>query len=272
MSMVEIDNLLHIDLTVRERNIKFDLTYDPGFIADVCTKTFLNYNGACEPEVVHVMRRVIRPGDFVIDGGANVGFFTLLMSRLVGDQGHVEAFEPATVNFKKLRQNIEINRVENVTAVNRALWSEEADLTLYIAHDTGLCSLMPFDHSITTFPIKCLTLDKWCGNYDQRPRLIKLDIEGAEEHALIGAAHMLEAGIDFVITEINERALLNFGCSQADLRRYMKRHHYDMFWLHEDGSEPTLVREDQVLEGAENMNCLFSTEEKVRRAWEEVLS
>src|SRR5579864_4256644 len=101
---------LHIDMTVRERNIKFDLTYDPGFIADVCTRQFLLHNGAGEPEVVHVMRRAIRPGDFVIDGGANIGFMTLIMSRLVGEQGHVEAFEPATVNFKKLRKNLELNK------------------------------------------------------------------------------------------------------------------------------------------------------------------
>jgi FkbM family methyltransferase len=266
------DENLHIDMTVKERNVKFDLTYDPGFIADVCTKRFLEHNGACEPDTVHVMRRVIKPGDFVIDGGANIGFFTMLMSRLVGEQGHVEAFEPATVNFKKLRNNLELNKVENVTAINRALWSDDADLTLYISQDTGLCSLMPFEFSITTLPVRVLTLDRWCAGYDQRPRLIKLDIEGSEERALIGAARMLQAGVDFIVTEINERALSNFGSSQADLRHYMKSKGYDMFWMHEDGLEPTLVTDDQVLEGAENMNALFSKPEIVRNAWETPLS
>jgi FkbM family methyltransferase len=266
------DDLLHIDMTVRERNIKFDLTYDPGFLADICTKRFLERNGACEPDTVHVMRRVIRPGDFVIDGGANIGFFTMLLSRLVGKQGHVEAFEPATVNFKKLCKNLELNKVENVTAINRALWSEEADLMIHIAPDTGLSSLMPFEAAITSLPVKTLTLDRWCSNYDQRPRLIKLDIEGAEEHALIGAAQMLETGVDFVVTEINERALFNFGSSQHDLRHYMKSKDYDMFWMHEDGSAPTLVTADQVLEGAENMNALFSKSKLVRDAWETPLS
>jgi FkbM family methyltransferase len=266
------DDLLHIDLTIKERNIKFDLTYDPAFIADMCTRAFMIKDGCCEPEVAHLMRRVIRPGDFCIDGGANIGFFTLLMSRLVGEQGHIECFEPAVVNFKKLRRNLELNKVENVTAINRALWSEETDLTLHIAQDTGTCSLMRHDYSITTLPVRGLSLDTWCQHYDQPPRLLKLDIEGAEEHALLGAALMLAKGIDFVVTEINARALHNFGSSQADLRAYMKRYGYSMFWMHEDGAEPTLVADDQVLEGSENMNALFSKLELVRRTWDEVLS
>lgn len=261
-----------VDMTVNGRQIDFDLYFDPNFMADVCTRQFLQHNGACEPELVHLMRRVIRPGDFVIDGGANIGFFTLVASRLVGEEGHVEAFEPATVNFKKLRKNLDLNRVENVTAVNRALWSDDTEQMLYLAQDTGLCSLMPFESAITSLPVRGLTLDGWCLNYEHSPRLIKLDLEGAEEHALIGARALLEEGVDFVVCELNMRALHNFGSSQANLRKYMKAKGYEMFWLHEDGSEPTLVDDGHVLEGAENLNALFSEPEIVRKAWEAELT
>lgn len=272
LGLIPTDELLHVDMTVKERNIKFDLTFDPQFVQDINAKWCMQTYGACEPEVMHVMRRVIRAGDFVIDGGASTGFMTLTMSRLVGEQGHVEAFEPATVNFNKLRRNLELNRVENVSVINRALWSDEANLTLHIAQDTGLCSLMPFVDSITTFPVKTLTLDRWCENYDQRPRLIKLDVEGAEEHALIGASQMLERGVDFIVTEINARALYNFGSSQHDLRHYMRAKGYLMFMLHEDGTEPLLVPDDQMLTGPENMNVLWSKPDIVRFAWEAPLS
>ena len=270
--MVEIDDLLHIDLTIRERNIKFDLVIDPGFIADVCTVQYMKRDGCCEPEVAHLMRRVIRPGDFVIDGGANIGFFTLFMSRLVGEQGHVEAFEPATVNFKKLRKNLERNKIENVTAINRALWSEETDLTLFISQDTGICSLTFCESTITHLPVRGLTLDKWCLNYDQRPRLLKLDVEGAEEQVLLGARQMLEKGIDFVVCECNAGALARFGSSQYDLRAYMERCGYQMFLLQDNGDEPELVPWGNSCEGPQNFNVLFSTPEKVRQAWEAPLS
>lgn len=263
-----IPDTLKVDLTIKERNIKFDLTYDPNFIADICTYSFMHKDGCCEPEVAHLMRRVVRPGDFVIDGGANIGFFTLLLSRLVGEQGHVEAFEPAVVNFNKLRRNLQLNRIENVTAINRALWNEQADLMLYIAADTGLSCVAPFEHVVTTLPVKAITLDRWCLNYDQRPRLLKLDIEGAEEQALLGATGMLAKGIDFIVCEINSIALSRFGSSQYDLRGLMQRKGYEMFTLHENGDEPTPVDPMASVEGPQNFNVLFSTQAKVREAWE----
>ncbi len=261
---------LHVDMTIRERNIVFDLTYDGNFMADVATRMWLARNGACEPEVVHLMRRVVRPGDFVIDGGANIGFMTMIMSRLVGDQGHVEAFEPSALNFKKIRANLELNKIENVTVVNRALWSEETQVVLYQGLDSGLSSLMPFSESLASIPCQGLTLDRWCGNYDRTPRFLKLDIEGAEEHALIGASDMLMNGIDFISCEINPPALARFGSTQMDLRDFMASKGYSTFALHEDGSRPTLVDRTTEIHGAAvNLNVLFSDVDNVHEAWNE---
>jgi FkbM family methyltransferase len=258
----------HVGMTVFGRLIKFDLTYDPAFVADVQTWQWLQHNGACETEVVHLMRRVVRPGDFVIDGGANIGFFTLVMSRLVGDQGHVEAFEPSTLNFKKLSANLELNKIENVTAVNRALWSEDAQVTLHQGLDSGSSSLMQFEGSLSTIPVGGLTLDKWCLAYDQALRLLKLDIEGAELHALIGAGGMLTRGIDFITCEMNLIALERFGTSQMDLRDYMAGKGYSTFLLSESGERPTLVdRAQAILPDKLNLNVLFSTVDKVHEAW-----
>lgn len=259
---------MHVDMIVAGRKIEFDLTFDPSFVQDVNTATCLRHYGCCEPEVMHLFRRVIRPGDFVIDGGTSVGFMTLTMSRLVGDQGHVESFEPSTLNFKKLRTNIELNQIENVTVVNRALWSEETSLTLYQGIDSGSSSLMPFSESLSHIPVGGLTLDKWCGSYDQAPRLLKLDIEGAELHALTGAGDMLMRGIDFVVCEMNLSALDRFGTSQMDLRDYMAGKGYSTFMLQENGDRPQLVdREQTIVPGRENMNVLFSSVERVHAAW-----
>jgi FkbM family methyltransferase len=267
------DDAIHVDMTVLGRNIRFDLTYDPNFVSDVHTLQFLQHNGACEPEVVHLMRRVIRPGDFVIDGGANIGFFTMVMSRRVGEQGHVEAFEPSTLNFNKLRANLALNKVENVTAVNRALWSEDAEVTLHQGLDTGISSLMPFAEALNHIPVGGITLDKWCLAYDQAPRFMKLDIEGAELQALQGADRMLSRGIDFISCELNPAAMISFGTSQMDLRDYMAGKGYSTFLMLEDGSRPQMMSRSQPVTIAGNYgNILFSTVEKVHAAWAEVLS
>jgi FkbM family methyltransferase len=261
---------MHVDMTINGKRVTFDMTWDPEFHSDANTAAFLRHNGACEPEVVHLMRRVLRQGDFAIDGGANIGFFTLLMARLVGERGHVEAFEPQWTNFNKLRANIALNRMENVNAVNRPLWSENSEVVLHVHPDTGLCSLMPVEGEISKIPCNGLTLDRWCSMYENPCRLLKLDIEGAEEHALVGAQDILIKGIDFITCECNDRTLREFGSSQLELRDYMASKGYSAFMLHDDGSRPSFIDRGHCLSGPENMHILFSTEMKVHGAWEDI--
>jgi FkbM family methyltransferase len=264
---------LHVDMTIANKRILFDLTFDPNFVADVNTRDFLNHNGACEPEVVHLMRRVLREGDLAIDGGANIGFMTMIMSRLVGEKGRVEAFEPSTINYKKLMANLTLNSAENVFVVNSPLWSENRVLvSLHQGVDSGSSSLMSFNGALNTLPCRSLTLDSWFEMYDQTPRFLKLDIEGAEWHALIGAQVLLERGIDFISCELNQEALDRFGTTQMDLRDFMREQGYDTFLLHEDGSRPLFVGYDQEIIGLPaNGNILFSKEALVREVWEQVL-
>lgn len=259
---------IHVDMTVLNRRIEFDLTYDPGFVQDATMAACLRLYGCCEPEVVHLMRRVIRPGDFVIDGGASIGFMTLVMSRLVGEHGHVEAFEPSTLNFNKLRANFRLNKIENAAIVNRALWSEDTQVELHQALDSGSSSLAPFEGVLNRIPVGGLTLDKWCLSYDQAPRFLKLDIEGAELHALIGAGAMLTRGIDFISCELNLGALERFGTTQIDLRDYMAGKGYSVFSLKENGGRPEMIpRLQEILPDKANLNVLFSTVEHVYEAW-----
>ena len=265
-------NTMRVSMTVSGLDIEFDMTYDPAFVQDVNMAACLRLNGCCEPEVVHLMCRVLRNGDFVIDGGANIGLFTMIMSRLVGEQGHVEAFEPSTLNFKKLRANLDLNKIENVSVINRALWSEDADVTLHQGIDSGSSSLMPFDGVLNHVVCGGLTLDRWCGAYEQPCRFLKLDIEGAELHALMGANSMLTRGIDFISCEMNIATLARFGTTQVDLRDHMASKGYDTFLLMENGERPEVVlREQAILPDKPNFNVLFSTVEKVHKAWSESL-
>ena len=264
------EDMIHVRMIVFCRQIEFDLTYDPNFVQDVNTVACLRRYGCCEPEVVQLMRRVIRPGDFVIDGGTSIGFMTLVMSRLVGEQGHVEAFEPSTLNFNKLRDNLALNNIENVAIVNRALWSEDTQVDLHQALDSGSSSLMSFDGVLNRIPVGGLTLDKWCLAHYQAPRFLKLDIGGAELHALIGAGAMLTRGIDFISCGMNIEALSRFGTTQIDLRDYMAGKGYSTFLMTDNGERPVMVsREQAVLPDKPNLNILFSTVDKVHEAWNE---
>ena len=67
------------------------------------------------------LKKNIKPGDIVIDVGANIGYFTCLMSKLVGETGHVYSFEPELNNFKMLKMNVEENNCSNVTIEQKAI-------------------------------------------------------------------------------------------------------------------------------------------------------
>ena len=77
-----------------------------------------------EPEVENVLRAFLRPGDTFVDIGANIGIFSLLAARIVGPSGRVIAFEPVPITLEKLRANILLNDLQNITVVPAALCDE----------------------------------------------------------------------------------------------------------------------------------------------------
>src|SRR5688572_13621160 len=72
-----------------------------------------------------LFRELIRPGMVVVDVGANIGYFSLLASTLVGPTGRVYAFEPDPVNCALLRKNVRLNRVTNIEVIESALSDNE---------------------------------------------------------------------------------------------------------------------------------------------------
>ena len=262
--------MMQVSLTIGEAKVQYHLTYDADFVADKATAMFLSKDPAgCEPEVAHLMARVLKPGDTAVDGGANIGYFTVLMAVLVGPAGTVLAFEPGPNNLPKLRENILINRLAHVEVHPMALWHKEEPVTLFLAADSGVNSLGTHSEVLGSTPVPAKPLDAFLRDHD--PRLIKLDVEGAEEHVLTGAVAALDRGVPYIVCEINERALAVLGSTQQSLRDFMYGQGYSMFCLHADGGLPTLIPPETVLRiSNKNTNVLFSSVLDVQRAWPEV--
>ena len=149
-----------------------------------------------EQGIHDALERLLRPGDVFVDAGANVGFYTLLASRLVGPTGRVLAIEmmPATADI--LRQHVAINDCTNVELVEKALSDRTGDTIMakVPAGKHGQATVADFAHAYDSFEeheVQTTTLDEVCGGRD-RIALLKLDLEGAELHALAGARSTLE--------------------------------------------------------------------------------
>jgi len=233
------------------------MTYDADNVCDNDMLSELRSLGICEPEVVCAMERIVREGDTVMDGGANIGFFTIYLAQLVGPKGKVFAIEPGQNNIWKLEENVRINGLKNVEIVRKPLWNSHETVTLYMRHEGGRNSLWPDEGYRGNTQIEpCMIADfPDC-------RLIKLDIEGSEVAALDGGNDQCR----FVIAEMNEPALGYMGTDQGWLRSFG-----DTFLLQKDGSLPMYVPEKtKIVTDRHNVNILISTVDHVGEVWKEV--
>jgi len=144
--------------------------------------------GSYEWDKRQVFEATIQPGDVVFDVGANVGFYTLLAAKLVGNTGRVFAFEPAPRNLHYLRQHLALNRVRNA-----AIWSVAvADRSGTLSFDAGPNSHMGRISTSGEFTVQAVSLDELVTHEDlPPPNVIKMDIEGGEVQALVGARTVL---------------------------------------------------------------------------------
>jgi len=251
-----------VSFTLNGVTYKFRMIYHPDNPCDKGMVEQFQLYGCCEPELLHVMQRVIKPGMFVIDGGANVGFFSVLMAKMVGDKGKVLAIEPGDNNLWKLEQNISLNKLKNVEIVRKPLWRAHEKVKFYFAMDPGTNTLGNNGGACKEYDSVTLA------DYPQAD-FIKLDIEGAEEAALLGAADKLQC--QYIVAELNEQAMALLGASQERLREFMAEHHYETFLLHKSGALPTRVpSQTRIIPSMMNTNILFSSIYAVGEVWKEV--
>jgi FkbM family methyltransferase len=146
--------------------------------------------GTYERDLQQLFVRELKPGDVVYDVGANVGFFSLLASVLVGPAGRVVAFEPLPRNVELLRANLGLNAVANVDIVAAAV-AGKAGSTLFAIGGSPSMGSMDASRGIE---VRVVGLDELVANGEiPLPAAIKMDIEGAESRALSGARNILEA-------------------------------------------------------------------------------
>jgi FkbM family methyltransferase len=150
--------------------------------------------GRWEPGVTRLVETVVQSGMTVVDGGAHIGYFSLLAARRVGPDGRVYAFEPAPENFDLLARNIALNHYRNVVPVRKAVSDHEGVEIFFLHPDSVAHSLIAetFGRPRATIQVETTTLDSFfAAQRWPAVHLVKLDIEGAEPAALDGMTDLL---------------------------------------------------------------------------------
>jgi FkbM family methyltransferase len=144
--------------------------------------------GSYEFEKQQKFVKAVSPGAVVYDVGANVGFYTLLASKLVGSEGHVIAFEPVPRNLRYLRDHLTLNQCTNVTVIEVAVLEKESMVFI----DDSLGSSMNRVSDSGRLEVSSVSLDElFLSGRIPKADVIKMDIEGSEYRALCGARRLL---------------------------------------------------------------------------------
>jgi FkbM family methyltransferase len=133
---------------------------------------------------------VIAPGTVVYDIGANVGFYTLLAAELVSPAGRVIAFEPLPRNLRYLEQHVSQNNLSNVDIIPAAVAAQSGDAFFDDKHGASMGHLSVAGSLV----VKTVRLDELVASGRiPAPDTMKIDVEGAEEQVLAGAAGLLSS-------------------------------------------------------------------------------
>lgn len=178
------------------------------------------------------VRRLLRPGDRVLDVGANVGFFTLLAAAAVGHRGHVSALEPVPANADVLEHNVRLNGFRSVDVTRAAAGDHVGEIRLGLDHpdlrEGGVSGHYTEDGGRDALTVPVVTLDE---HLRDRPglRLAKIDVEGAEPRVLAGMGETLaDNPPTALLLEINPSALERQGFGIDDLVAPLLRAGYEL--------------------------------------------
>jgi FkbM family methyltransferase len=197
---------------------------------------------------------LISRGHTVVEVGANIGNYTRLFARLVGNKGHVHAFEPVRDNFSRLTSqlsdstNVSLNQmgVGNTEGEQEILIpSNDAQQSSFAAHTIGSWATTD---QIRRELVRVVSIDSYLRRNDvDRVNFMKIDVEGSELKVLEGAKECLSGYRPVIHLEINSDWLKDFMTSPGEIISFLMKHGYRFFYA----ISPSSIRGYKKLVGEE---------------------
>ncbi|PEC08072.1 FkbM family methyltransferase [Bacillus toyonensis] len=216
--------------------------------------------GNWEPESVHILEKLIKDGDCVVDVGANFGWYTTLFANYTGSKGKVHSFEPLKHMNNELISNVNLNEYQNVTINELGLGEANSLKKFYYPKTRGSMFSSLKKHSKNNdyieYTCRFITLDSYIkDNNINCIDLIKLDVEGAELLVLNGAKNLLSSKKAPILTlEVSQSLSSSFNYTPKYLEDFLKQYNYLLFTI----SKELKLKPVSSLEGLETLNifCL----------------
>ncbi len=185
---------------------------------------------------ITLLTKHIKPGDVILDIGANIGFYAKILSELTGSKGKVHCFEPDITNFLHLKKATE--GLSNVIVNNKAVGSKSETLKIYTSKNINVDhrTYKPdtFDKEID---IDAVSIDDYLGA-NLKVDLIKMDIQGFEMQAVKGMIKTFQNNSSLkLISEFWPYGLKKAGSSVSEYYHFLIDAGFRVFILHDNSLE-----------------------------------
>ena len=170
------------------------------------------------------IRSLVSAGDVAFDVGANIGIYSVLLSRLCGSTGRVWAHEPVPDTYWRLRETLALNRCENVTPVQSAVCDKTGVVRMNLFgpqfaewNTLGMPKMTSPEGKLVSpsqsLEVPSCTLDEFCDTERiEHINFLKVDVEGFELSVFRGAERLLqERRVDYICFEISQEPLKGAG-------------------------------------------------------------
>ena len=211
-----------------------------------------------EPYETKLILRQAQDGNVVVDVGANIGYYTVLLADKVGKNGKVYAFEPDKTNFEILTKNIKANNLKNVIAINAAVGRKNETKTLYksvenlgdhkLFNDQFLISNVetiqnpPVGKPTSSLKkggslktkseiVNIIKLDNFLK--DQRVDLMKIDTQGWEPEVINGAKTIIERDKPTLFMEYSPASYTQAKLDGNKMMKFLRNIYSKISWIDE---------------------------------------
>lgn len=166
----------------------------------------------------------------ILDIGANIGQTALWIADYLNTASiKIIAFEPVPVTYNKLCRNINLNSFTNITLENIALGKEDGELMMVMPspfNSGAFRALTEVNKNETKIKVKQTTLDNYLSSNNKNITFIKIDVEGFEYNALLGAEETIKKYLPILFIELSDSNLRSQGYSAKELVQLIRSYGY----------------------------------------------
>jgi len=212
----------------------------------VIAKKLILYGGF-ETREIDLLCSFTQPGDVALDVGANIGLYSLALSRAVGPTGRVVAVEPDPDNLALLRRNLQVNGCDNVTVIQDAFGEESKEVLLYESEDNR--GALSTSDIFGVGPDRAIRIHMHRGDtalsaLGVSPRICKIDVEGAEPQVIAGLGKLLPEVLLFEFVPWQLRAA---GHNPATFLHQLTKVGYRLSLVDPDTGKHTSMNETEIV-------------------------